>query len=432
MSIISNTFGCIVSSSLILLVIAGIFAVISCRAMASTELPIHGDWKKIHSIGDRIQQNHGGVVHIIYVHGMNQREPGASGSLRERLCQQISDHLGMTCTFEVSESKKEKLSVGSYPGEIKAFGTPIWSSETEWKASQPYVDRYVFSLKGNGASKIILDEVNWWPFVFPIKCRALVLPEADLAGPDEDILKLCAKSTDPYHQWIDGTTLSKALQKPSKGAFANRKLKQNMIDWGFSDAVIALGPLQEYFHTAMEKAFEFSKTGKKKATSTEKHHYVIITESLGSFLMFDAMKRDDTKTTAVDQVVNETSDLYFFANQVALLNLGRLETPSLTRAPGRPSLAEILREWASYGKGERQTEALTLSKQIVAFSDPSDLLTFDMPKIDHAHVVNIHVRNACDFFGIVSNPVKAHTGHSQNTKEVLRRLFKPNQDNGQK
>ena len=430
MSIISNTFGCIVSSSLILLVIAGIFAVISCRAMASTELPMQGGWKKIHSIGDRIQQNQGGVVHIIYVHGMNQREPGASGSLRERLCEQISEHLEMTCTFESTES--EKLSVGPYPGEINAFGTPIWSSETEWDASQPYVDRYVFFLRGNGASKIILDEVNWWPFVFPIKCRALVLPEADLAGPDEKTLKLCAKSTDLYHQWIDENTLSKALQKPSKGAFANRKLKQNMIDWGFSDAVIALGPLQEYFHTAMEKAFEFSQTGKKEGANTERHHFVIITESLGSFLMFDAMMRNDTKTTAVDEVVMDTSDLYFFANQVALLNLGRLETPTLTRAPGRPSLAEILREWANPGRGERQTEALTVSKQIVAFSDPSDLLTYDMPKLDYAEVVNIHVRNACDFFGIVSNPVTAHTGHSQNTKEVLRRLFKPNQVNDQK
>lgn len=429
MSIISNTFGCIVSSSLILLVIAGIFAVISCRAMASTELPILGEWKKIHSIGDRIQQNQGGVVHIIYVHGMNQRKPGASGSLRERLCEQISEHLRMTCTFESTES--EKLSVGPYPGEIKAFGTTIWGSEPEWDASQPYVDRYVFSLKGNGASKIILDEVNWWPFVFPIKCRALVLPEADLAGPDEDILRLCAKSTDPYHQWIDGTTLSKALQKRSKGAFANRMLKQNMIDWGFSDAVIALGPLQEYFHTAMEKAFEFSQAGKIEAANTEKHHYVIITESLGSFLMFDAMKRDDTKTTAIDQVVNETSDLYFFANQVALLNMGRLEIPG-DRAPSRPSLERMLVEWANSGKDDRQTEALTVSKQIVAFSDPSDLLTFDMPKIDDVHVVNIHVRNACNLFGIFSNPVTAHTGHSQNTKDVLRRLFKPNQVNGKK
>jgi len=430
MSIISNTFGCNVSSPLILLVIAGIFAVISCKAMASTELPIQGDWKKIHSIGDRIQQNHGGVVHIIYVHGMNQREPGASGSLRERLCEQISEHLEMTCTLQSSKLKNE-LSVGPYPGEIKAFGTTIWGSETEWDASQPYVDRYVFSLSGRGASKIILDEVNWWPFVFPIKCRALVLPEAELAGPDEKTLKLCAKSTDPYHQWIDETTLSKALQKPSKGAFANRKLKQNMIDWGFTDAVIALGPLQEYFHTAMEKAFEFSQTGKKEVANTEKHHFVIITESLGSFLMFDAMKRDDTKTTAVDEVVNETSDLYFFANQVALLNLGRLEIPG-DRAPSRPSLERMLVQWANAGKDERQTEALTLSKQIVAFSDPSDLLTFDMPKIDHVHVVNIHVRNACNLFGIFSNPVTAHTGHSQNTKDVLRRLFKPNQVNGKK
>lgn len=111
--------------------------------------------------------------------------------------------------------------------------------------------------------------------------------------------------------------------------------------------------------------------------------------------MFDAMRRD--KTAAVDEVVKGTSDLYFFANQVALLNFGRLETPGLTRAPGRPSLEEILREWANPGGGERQTEALTVSKQIVAFSDPSDLLTYDMPKIDDVPVVNTHVRNACNF-----------------------------------
>jgi hypothetical protein len=69
-------------------------------------------------------------------------------------------------------------------------------------------------------------------------------------------------------------------------------------------------------------------------------------------------------------------------------------------------------------------------RQVIAFSDPSDMLTFDVPKLlnpdgsEAAIVVNVYDRNEINWFGLLVNPVKAHTGHSGNQR-VLRLMFAP-------
>ena len=96
---------------------------------------------------------------------------------------------------------------------------------------------------------IVVDEVNWWPLLFPVKCRSLLAPETDLSGADREHLKLCARSDAGYYPWLTQQELIAALShKPRSGggARANAFIKQQIMNWGLADAVIALGPLRTF------------------------------------------------------------------------------------------------------------------------------------------------------------------------------------------
>jgi hypothetical protein len=65
---------------------------------------------------------------------------------------------------------RQYLDVGSLPA-ATYLDQPIWESDDEWRASRPFVDRYVVTR--SDASPIVIDEVNWWPLLFPPKCRLI-------------------------------------------------------------------------------------------------------------------------------------------------------------------------------------------------------------------------------------------------------------------
>jgi hypothetical protein len=60
--------------------------------------------------------------------------------------------------------------------------------------------------------------------------------------------------------------------------------------------------------------------------------------------------------------------------------------------------------------------------QVVAWSDPSDVITFRVPKIGDVDVVNLYVQNAHRWFGLFESPSKAHSDYAKN-KDVLRVMF---------
>jgi hypothetical protein len=60
--------------------------------------------------------------------------------------------------------------------------------------------------------------------------------------------------------------------------------------------------------------------------------------------------------------------------------------------------------------------------QVVAWSDPSDVITFRVPKIGDVDVVNLYVQNAHRWFGLFESPSKAHSDYARN-KDVLRVMF---------
>ncbi len=384
------------------------------------------------SLGDLIESDDS--LHIIFVHGMRSEGAGNSKAFRKALLSRYpnSSQSGPSRTF-VDLGRMPLANVGAMQ---------IWRDEAEWSASRPFVDRY--ELKLGGGKTIIVDEINWWTLLFPIKCRMLLVPEHNLSGADRKHLRLCSRTDNPFHPWIskdEVDALLAARPRSGGGAWANRWGKSEILNWGLSDAVIALGPLKTYLVEAMDKAFALAEA-EAKAISAEDR--IVISESLGSFVVLDAYRNDG----AVTEYLDRTDHLYFFANQFALLELGRI---GLTRPkPGRPDRApafisdalevpatpfEGLQQWAKRSgpdlapegrapAGESLGGRDSRPRQIIAFNDPSDLLTYDVPCMEDVAVVNLYVRNGINWLGLFADPLGAHTGHAGNTsvwKTMLRR-----------
>ena len=381
------------------------------------------------SLGALIRAAHQRPVHIIFVHGMRAEGPGTSAAFRDRLCA----HVGDGCQSGGAHAARVQFDLGAYPSEANILHRPIWSTEAEWLASRPFVDRYVFSRRSG--APIIVDEVNWWPLLFPLKCRFLLKPESNLSGVDKKHLQLCARSDDPFYPWLSQDEVDHLIATPPKsggGARLNAILKREIMNWGLSDAVMAVGSMRLYYRRAMNAAFGYAAMFDGKPV--DEREFVVISESLGSFAVMDAYEHVDAPHNAVRDVLDRTYLLYFFANQFALLELARVEglpgfSVSADIADGAPapsaSPLKALEHWAQH---QSHTERFSESdhsvrvSQIIAFNDPSDLLTFDVPAITGVKVVNLYDRNGFDFVGWFENPITAHTGHSAN-KNVLRAMF---------
>jgi hypothetical protein len=61
--------------------------------------------------------------------------------------------------------------------------------------------------------------------------------------------------------------------------------------------------------------------------------------------------------------------------------------------------------------------------EVIAFSDPSDLLTWRVPKLRDVDVVNLYVQNALHLFWVFESPTKAHDNYAKN-KDVIRVMFR--------
>jgi len=165
--------------------------------------------------------------------------------------------------------------------------------------------------------------------------------------------------------------------------------------------------------------------------------YVVVSESLGSFAILDTFNaagftetrsagtQDEAKAveaaSAARFVVGRAYSLYFMANQFQILELARIEGIRGSDASGAG-----LRAWGGVrppipGKSGVPNEQYP--KQIIAFDDPSDVLTWQVPRVDAPanqpgapapKVINLFVNNGFGWFGGMEWPVTAHTGYMTN------------------
>lgn len=390
-------------------------------------------YSEMRSIGDVIKQSSGKTVHIFYVHGMRADSSGASKTLVQALLKSP-----LLPGAQAAIPRRHYYLLDDRPPDATIAGRRIWKCDPAdqgceaWTRSMPFLIETEITATDR---RIVIHEVNWWPLMLGIKCRFLAVPEADLSGDARRELRLCARDvsrgeaekndSDPYFPWItseEAERLIAARPRSGGGAAVNGRIKRDILNWGLADAVIALGPMKRYLHQTMDWAAE---RALKHPESDPRH--ILIAESLGSFIAMDASRDGPTK-----RLIEHTRDFYFIANQFALLELGRirnLERP----ADGAEALSEK-------DRGEEPSPLELLQRrvattqhgllaqrpaQVVAINDPSDMLTYDVPRLCDIKVANLYWRFSGGLLRLLANPVKAHRGGVDNPR-LWKMLLDPN------
>jgi hypothetical protein len=350
---------------------------------------------------------------------------------------------------------------------------PQRTADEKWMGSQPFVDHYVFAL--TRGRRLFVDEINWWPLAYAFKCQFIVRGDVPLVGPDQTNISYCAAADATHFPWFTAAEAGQLLAvRPKSGGapHINASLKTQIFDWGLSDAVIALGTPKTFLREAVRCAFSdiaafdpaqvaplggISDTTPLAVHDCEaddrgpKHplpphaQFVLIAHSLGAFLLMDTFAAAagdanyypalggadscrvhlplQTTARASDEpaegaalrnrssqslcdVLQASENVYFFANQFALLELGRTQGLSdfstTSTETTHPSALTLWADTRSPGNDE---------KQVVAFSDPGDILTFEVPRIDDAKVFNVYPHNEFTWFGLFEWPPTTHTDY---------------------
>jgi hypothetical protein len=426
------------------------------------------------SIGKVLQNAGSRSVHILYVHGMDATGSGDSVVFQKGICEILKD-----CTLPSSAERDYADSgvfqSGSAPPSFQYMGSPVWSNPDEWSASAPFVDHYVITRAHGGP--IVVDEINWWPLVFPLKCRNMITGEAQLAGPYSSLLGLCATPTKKHqnssrydnYQWITQEQAKTFEAVPRRAALINRDLKNSILDWGVSDAFMVVGSMRTLFQEGMRQLFvktaRFRSNGSKNSDWIQQlqspqgidREFIVVSHSLGSYLVFSTLNisqptaapqnvinesagNPETQDAAAQYILERTSLVYFFANQVALLELAEVDMPAAATAVS-PQAAQVqplpkpaaalskrITRWSDLRRNFKQRvspaeSAAPQLPEIFAWSDPSDILTYHLPPIANVKVDNLYVRNTW-WHWLFADPSTAHGNYAKN-KEVLRVMMGP-------
>ena len=396
-------------------------------------------------------------IHVLYVHGINQVGAGDSLLLRTGICKYLGE---CTVTNLGRLYADGPFAVDSAPPTLAYMGERIWKSQEEWSASAPFIDRYLIT--GKGHTPVLVDEFNWWPLAYPLKCKRLIARDAILTGPSKTQLGICGTPTTPdtahpkrylSYQWINTPEATNLNHISRHAAILNRSLKNGLVDWGFGDAVMALGPMEEVLSAGIRelliKSLQSSVADLQSSEAQDDDtEAFFVTHSLGSYLSLVALDADllgpqdpdlsqfqitPAQKQAADYFSAHTAGFYFLANQIALLQLARVSAaPTAGDANPCPSAGEgtavpsSIAHWRCKRELHLKQRASGVhGPQIVAWSDPNDLLSWEVPPIEGVHVVNILVRNSgFRFPPFIESPTGAHANYAKN-REVLSHILKP-------
>ncbi len=449
----------------------------------------NGSLKTLTSVADALDSADKHPVHVLYVHGIDEVGAGDSKMLRDSICTELKLCAVSDWKNEGTEyADKGEFSSNVEPPTLAYLGTPVWNNPEEWHAAAPFVVHWVVRLRGHSAV-LVVDEINWWPLVLALKCRRVIAAEAHLSGPDKYLLQVCSdrSAQDPdgsgrFYPWITADEATRLEKIRPRGVLLNRELKAGLVDWGLSDVLMAVGPLggilRDGVRQLMAKSAAFDPNaaeadpsgsggiGKydwKSQLSRDNvldQEFIGVTHSLGSYLLFNTLNPEFSSTSdenlspadaarktaeenAIRYIFERSSLMYFFANQLEMLEITNLEsaaesTESATKSRGlapapmvptspAENFRSLVNRWkgyqTSFQAGLHPSDATVREKvQVVAWSDPSDVITYRVPRIGDVEVVNLYVKNATRWFGLIESPTEAHSGYAKNI-DVLRVMF---------
>lgn len=277
------------------------------------------------------------------------------------------------------------------------------------------IERYRAVLEPPGVAPLELIFVVWSPLSGPLKDEILY----DAAPPDGEF--------------------------PFQRAALNQTLKEELLNRCFADAIVYSGPAGEPIRRSMERVACELLGGMlddrgvcRFADDSAPAALVFVTESLGSKVLFDAVRRlreraegaDPGAEERLEAAVGRTQAVYMLANQVPLLDLAEaaVDLPDAGREESavvepRSSLHDFLNILRA-GRDESATRSEEMRAfervEVIAFTDPNDLLSYrllpDEIGMDPSSVrlVNVIVSNAPAWLGFVERPDSAHMGYRTN------------------
>ena len=199
------------------------------------------------------------------------------------------------------------------------------------------------------------------------------------------------------------------LERARVNAFAKNRLLNDC----FADAVIYFGPSGEQVRKGVLLALQ--RIAREEGGSLAPA--VLISESLGSKVLRDALLMSDAKAVRVTaRPLLDIRTVFLAANQIPLLNLGQTTT-----GPSPAGDVFELLDWLQalrreiLGPGVAPTAVP--KPVVVAFTDPNDLLSYRLTDAQYGNdytVVNVAVSNARTWLGLFSNPYTAHTTYLEN------------------
>jgi hypothetical protein len=366
----------------------------------------------------------GRPLHVLIIHGIGTPAPyefeGFIQSLAERLrlVQRPPAFTETQLPGCYPATPATPVLIHPRPKPIQIDGVP----ENAW--AQLYT--YSFGPTPDGLPTLKVSYLLWAPLTEEIKCK--------LADDDEEA--------------------------PPKQAFAS--FARDFIDNKLADVVLYGGTFRDKVMRPSVQAALCDVTGGKAGNdgksctpSPYNDPTVIITHSLGGYMLMDAIDNElrnencDTGpgSTAAGKILANTDYIYMMANQIALLDLSRLRFYPRQLGGTRPrdqlgataAGSEIAMRFAKCWTST-QPKPSTLAngatesppeKQIVAFSDPNDILSWRLrqkdlgvprPERPSVKLTNVYLSNGeFSIPFLFSDPVTAHTGYfdSQTVMNLL-------------
>jgi hypothetical protein len=211
----------------------------------------------------------------------------------------------------------------------------------------------------------------------------------------------------------------------------NRGLKDGLVSWGLMDAALYVGAGRTGMQQAVAQGLHLLAEGSLAPSRHDR--FAFGAASLGSVITLDTMKNllehggvcyggmcRRLAPETIASMFRKGVPLFLFANQIPLLD------PASVPASAAGSTAISESTAALTDLAERLPQGAVLT--VVAFSDPSDMLSYRVPAIATARksavirVVNIAVRNqSVGLWWLVSDPLAAHTGFPK-TRAVMNEM----------
>jgi hypothetical protein len=222
-----------------------------------------------------------------------------------------------------------------------------------------------------------------------------------------------------YDQSVRTTGSCAAPPYPYRRHRINQLIKDSLLDDCLADAVIYQGASRESINAQMQAVVLQALSVAPEASN------LFVTDSLGSKMVFDAVfKMSMNRATAQvgQRIFDNTPQIFMRANQLPILALADTRPTQERRSfscesdsyPADP-IGDLVRRHGCPGAENARIRA----PLVVAFSDPSDVLSYTLADSVHEQsqpypVIDVIVSNAPGYLGLLERPDDAHLGYVDN------------------